>query len=148
MKKLTIIIAMVLVSGGLLFLGGCRHEHKDIQGRIGFAIDYLDEVLDLDQAQQAKLEAIRKELMPHFLALQKSRKEMHPMFREQLASETIDTEVVRQAISEHSRKFSDVIDLCIDRFAEFHAMLSPEQRQKLLAKLDKFEKWHNYQEIK
>lgn len=148
MKKWGIIITTLLMAGGLLLFGGCRHGHKDDQAHVDFVIDYLGEVLDLDQAQQEKLEKIRMELTPRIAALRDARQKMHPMVKEQLAAERIDTGAVKEAIGEHRRQLDQVIDLAVDRFAEFHAILTPEQRQKLIAKLEKMEKWHNYQETK
>lgn len=148
MKKWGIIITTLLMGGSLLLFGGCRHGNKDGQAHVDFVIDYLGEVLDLDKAQQDKLEQIRMELAPKFAALRDSRQKMHPMFKEQLASEGIDTAVVKEAIAEHRRQLDQVIDLAVDRFAEFHATLTPEQRQKLIAKLEKMEKWHHNQDEK
>jgi hypothetical protein len=37
----------------------------------------------------------------------------------------------------------EVIDLVIVRFSDFHRTLTPEQRNKLVAKLENFHKWHH-----
>lgn len=143
MKKSATIIFTLLVGGGLLLFGGCRHGHYDGDSHIDFVIDYLDEVLDLDQAQQAQLVGIKKEMKAKADTLQASKKEMHSLFKEQLAGEIIDTERVKAAIAEHRLQFDHLIDPAVDHLAAFHATLTPEQRQKLIAKLEKMEKWHN-----
>ncbi|MDP3480536.1 MAG: Spy/CpxP family protein refolding chaperone [Desulfoprunum sp.] len=142
MKKWAIVIVTLLTGGSLLLFGGCKHGLQGKEARIDFIIDYLEEVLDLDTHQQAKLAEIRKELTAELVVLQESRKKMYPLFKEQLASEKIDTAVVKQAIGEHRQQFDRVFDLAIERLAEFHAILTPAQRQKLLAKLEKMEKSH------
>jgi periplasmic protein CpxP/Spy len=139
MKKLAIIVTTIFAAGGLLLFGGCRHgQHRE--GHIDLVIDYLEEVLDLDSAQQAKLAEIKKELLAKTMVLKDSREKMRPMVKEQLAAEKIDTKVIKQAIAEHRLQLDAVLDLAVDRLAEFHALLTPAQRQKLIAKL---EKWHN-----
>lgn len=147
MKKWAIVIVTLLTGGSLLLFSGCKQGLHDREARIDFVIDYLEEVLDLDTRQQAKLAEIRKEMTAELVVLQESRKKMHPMLKEQLAAEKIDTAVVKQAIAEHRRQFDRIFDLAIDRLAEFHALLTPDQRQKLLAKLEKLEKWHGRHEI-
>jgi len=37
----------------------------------------------------------------------------------------------------------ELIDLGIDRLVEFHKTLTPEQKTKLVKKLENFEKWHH-----
>lgn len=148
MKKLTILIATLLLGGSMLLFNGCKHGHLDKESHIEFAIDYLNDILDLNESQQAQLESIKKDLVPEFTVLQETRQKMHPMLKEQLASEKIDTAVVKQAIADHRLQLDQVIDHVVDRFAEFHATLSPEQRNKLIGKLEKMEKWHNCQVAK
>jgi len=122
--------------------GGCRHGHNQAE-HLDFVFNYLEDVLDLDTVQQAKLAEIKKELTAKADSLKASREKMQPIFKEQLAADKIDTKVIKEAIAVHRQQLDGVIDLAIDRLAEFHALLTPAQRQKLLAKL---EKWHKCQE--
>lgn len=147
MKKWAIGIVTMFAASSLLLFSGCRNGTHNREARIDFVIDYLEEALDLDTPQLAKLAEIRNELTAELVTLQESRKKMQPMFKEQLASEKIDTAVVKQAIDEHRRQFDRLFDLAIERLAEFHAALTPAQRQKLLAKLEKMEKWHGQREL-
>ncbi|MFH0780643.1 MAG: Spy/CpxP family protein refolding chaperone [Pseudomonadota bacterium] len=142
MKKWAIIITTLLTGGSMLLFGGCRHGHNRAE-HIDFVIDYLEEVLDLDTVQQAKLAEIRKELTEKLATLKDSRQKIQPMLKEQLVAEMVDTKVIKQAIAQHRQELDSMIDLAVDRLAEFHAILTPAQRQKLITKL---EKWHNCQE--
>lgn len=138
MKKWAIIITTLLTGSTMLLFGGCRHGHHKTE-HIDFVIDYLEEVLDLDTVQQTKLTEIRKELTEKLATLRNSRHKMQPMLKEQLAGENIDKNVIKQAIAEHRQELDSLIDLAVDRLAEFHGLLTPAQRQKLIVKL---EKWH------
>jgi Spy/CpxP family protein refolding chaperone len=60
----------------------------------------------------------------------------------QLRSEEIDQELVKARIAEHRAKMDHIIDLLVVRLAEFHKTLTPEQKEKLVAKLETFKKWH------
>lgn len=141
MKNMAMTLLVLMFGGGLLLFGGCRHGH-DRGSHLDFAIDYLEEILDLNPGQKTQLDAIRQELLAQSETLRESRKKMHPLFKEQLGSERIDTAAVKEAIGEHRRQLDQMIELAIDRLTEFHATLSPEQRQKLVAKLEKMETWH------
>ncbi len=144
MKKWAIIITTILAGGSMLLFGGCRQGHHRAE-HIDFVIDYLEETLSLDAAQKTKLGEIRKELTAKMETLKDSKEKMQPMFKEQLAAEKVDSKVIKQAIALHRQDLDSVIDLAVDRFAEFHAILTPAQRQKLISKL---EKWHNGREGK
>ncbi len=69
---------------------------------------------------------------------------MHATLKAQLTSEEIDKEVIRQLVTDHRSKMDSVLELAIEKLADFHAELTPEQRTKLVAKLEKFEKHHNH----
>ena len=140
MKKWVIIVTAVL-SWGMLLASGCRHAHNKGE-QLDIVFDYLEEALDLDKAQQVKLAEIKKEWTEKLAVFKESREKMHPIFKEQLASAQIDKAVIKQAISAHRRQLDEAIDLAVDHLAEFHALLTPAQRQKLLGKLEKIEKWH------
>jgi hypothetical protein len=36
----------------------------------------------------------------------------------------------------------EIIDLLVDRLTEFHKTLTPGQKDKLIAKIETFKKWH------
>ena len=63
--------------------------------------------------------------------------------KEQLAGEKIDKTVIQKLVAEHRGRMDRVIDLAIDRLVDFHGDLTAEQRNKLVAKLDKLAEYHN-----
>jgi hypothetical protein len=67
---------------------------------------------------------------------------MHSELITQLRSEEIDQDRLKSMFTTHKVKMEEVIDLAIVKLAEFHKTLSPEQREKLVAKLESFKKWH------
>jgi hypothetical protein len=67
---------------------------------------------------------------------------MHSELIAQLRSEEIDQDRLKSMVTSHRIKMEELIDLAIAKLAEFHKTLSPEQREKLVAKLESFKKWH------
>jgi hypothetical protein len=39
---------------------------------------------------------------------------------------------------------NQLIDIVVDRLIVFHKELTPDQKVKLIKKIEKFETWHNY----
>jgi Spy/CpxP family protein refolding chaperone len=107
-------------------------------------MDYLTETLDLNEEQQAKANAIRDEILAKAKAMHSDKEQVHDEIKAQLSSEEIDTARVKELVAERRARMDDMIDLVVDRIADFHRTLSPEQRDKLIEKLEKFEKWHHH----
>lgn len=138
--RFTITLITVLVFG-LLFFSGCRrHSHEQ---KAEFMMDYISETLDLDQSQKAQLNQIKDELLEKGRQMHANRETLHKEFVAQLRSEEIDQTRVKAVIDDHRAQISELIDLMVVRLAEFHRTLTPDQREKLVAKLEDFKKWHH-----
>lgn len=143
MKKKTIYISLIAVPIiGLLTLAGCRHPGHQ-KGAL-FMMDYLTEVMDLTDEQQAQLDEIQDELMTKAKDMRAEHKNMHAMIVAQLKSDSINKEQLKADIANHRAQMDDLIDLAIERLAEFHQTLTPEQKDKLVNKIEKFHKWHRH----
>lgn len=136
-KKSLIGLAVAIVSSLLLFTA-C----KERPSKGAFMLDYVAESMDLTAEQQENLSTIRDEIMEQVELMHEDKAEVHDVLRVQLGSENLDKQVVHQLIASHRGKMDSVIELAVDRLATFHSGLSAEQREKLIAKLEKFEKHH------
>jgi Spy/CpxP family protein refolding chaperone len=138
-KGLTISIIALLIAG-VAGLSGCRrhsHAHK-----AEFMVDYITETLDLTESQQEQLNRIKDELMEKAQQMHSNKESMHAELVAQLRSEEIDQALVKAKIAEHRARMDEIIDLIVVRLAEFHKTLTAEQKEKLIAKLESFKKWH------
>ncbi len=134
------IIAVLLI--GVAGLTGCR-RHSPGQ-KAEFMMDYVSETLDLDEGQQAHLDQIKDEMLEKGMQMRADKTAMHSELVAQLRSEAIDQDRLKSMVTEHRIKMEALIDLGIVRLAEFHKTLTPEQREKLVAKLESFKKWHGH----
>jgi Spy/CpxP family protein refolding chaperone len=138
-KGLYFLLVAVLI-GGVAGINGCRrhsHAHK-----AEFMIDYIAETLDLTEDQREHLDQIKDEVMAEAKEMHANKETMHAELVTQLRSEEIDQELVKKRITEHREKMDSIIDLLVVRIAEFHKTLTPEQKEKLVAKVESFKKWH------
>ena len=139
-KKGTYILLIALLVASLGFFSGCRrssHAH-----RAEFMIDYIVETLDLNENQQDQLSLIKDELMEKGKQMRAGHESMHEEIVAQLGSEEINQERMKTLIAERRAQMDEFIDLALARLVEFHKTLTPEQRAKLVAKIETFKKWH------
>lgn len=139
-RTLTILSLIAVMGLGAALFVGCNHRGHD-RGA-AFMLDYMSEALDLNEDQQAMASSYKDEIMAMVKGMHSEKKQMHDEIKTQLAGETIDKLRVKALVVEHRAGMDEVIDLVVDKVAEFHATLSPEQRTKLINKLEKFEKRH------
>ena len=129
----------LLIAGVAAFSGCRRHSHAH---KAEFMVDYITETLDLTESQQEQLNQIKDEVMAEAKEMHANKEAMHAELVAQLRSEEIDQKLVKARIAEHRAKMDHIIDLLVVRIAEFHKTLTPEQKEKLVAKLETFKKWH------
>ena len=139
-KPLTIIALIAVMGVGSALFVGCNHRGHD-RGA-AFMLDYMSEALDLNEDQQSMASSYKDEIMAKVKSMHSEKKQMHDEIKTQLAGASIDKQRVKALVAEHRAGMDEVIDLVVDKVVEFHATLSPEQRTKLIAKLEKFEKRH------
>jgi len=139
-KGLYFLLIGMLISGVALFSGCRRHSHGH---KAEFMVDYISETLDLNESQQAQLDQIKDELMEKAQQMHADKESMHAELVAQLRSEEIDQMRVKAVIAEHRAQMDEIVDLVVLRLADFHKTLTPEQKEKLIAKIETFKKWHH-----
>ena len=139
-KGLYMLLIGMLISGVAFFSGCRRHSHGH---KAEFMVDYISETLDLNESQQAQLNQIKDQVMNKARQMRADKESMHEELVLQLRSEAIDEERVRAVIAERRAQMDEVVDLIVGRLAEFHKTLTPEQKEKLVAKIETFKKWHH-----
>jgi Spy/CpxP family protein refolding chaperone len=140
LKKGLYILLIGMLIGGLGLLSGCRRSSSAHKAE--FIVDYISETLDLNESQQAQLNQIKDELMAKAGQMRADRASMQEELLAQLRSEEIDQTRVKAMIAERRSQMDAIIDLMVVRLAEFHKTLSQEQKDKLVAKIETFKKWH------
>ena len=140
-KGLHISLIALLIAAVAGFSGCRRHSQAH---KAEFIADYISETLDLTEAQQAQLNQIKDELMEKAQQMRTNKESMHAELVAQLRSEEIDQALVKARIAAHRAQMDDIIDLVVVRLAEFHKTLTAEQKEKLIAKIETFKKWHHH----
>ena len=66
----------------------------------------------------------------------------HDAFMTELRQPEIDPQRLRGLIAQKQEQMNEIIDLAVTRLTEFHRTLTPEQKEKLAAKLEYFQEQH------
>jgi len=140
LRTTLILLAVMAAVGGLLGLGGCRDRahHRGAE----FMLDYLSETLDLSADQQEALEQIKTEMFAQIRQMRAQREAHHGELMAQLRAEEMDAARLKELIAQHRAQMDALMDLGVERLVAFHRTLSPEQKEKLAAKIEKFHSWH------
>ena len=143
--KSSIIILLLLI--GILIIAGCaRHRfHKaSPEKKVEMIVKKITKELDLDEQQQTKLNQIKTELLDKHKAFHETRSEFVDEIRSQISSSQIDQDKLNAMFTEKEDQFKEMRTFAISKFAEFHAVLTPEQRSKLVEHMDKFKERCSY----
>lgn len=139
-KKVVVLLSALSVS--FLLLANCR-GHKDFEKRIEWVASKLNSKLDLDDNQKEKLNQIKAEL----IAKHKENKPEHMGFSKEIADqirlEKIDPKVLDKIGSDREAKHAEMRKFFNLKLIEFHAVLRPDQREKLAELVLKFGKRHS-----
>ncbi|MGD9079307.1 MAG: Spy/CpxP family protein refolding chaperone [Desulfobacterales bacterium] len=134
-KSLIIVLVCVFISAALLF-SGCRSHSPNHKAE--FMVDYIAETLDLDEGQRAQLDGIKEDFMAKAKEMHAQKEAMHAEFMAELRREEISRENLDSLIAQKRANMDEFINLAVTRLVEFHKTLSPEQREKLVAKIEWF----------
>ena len=140
-KKKLLVMALVSFFTVLTLFSGCRHHSRSHKAE--FMVDYITETLDLNQSQETELNRIKDEIMEKSRQLHANRETMFNEMVIQLRSEVIDQDRVRVMIADHRAQMDELIDFALPLLVEFHSTLTPDQREKLISKLEKFKDRHH-----
>ena len=132
MNKIWIIIGIVvavLVVGGLV-VKKIHNAHHGMHGgkMITWMAEKVAKKLDLTDEQKSRLDALVKEYQPRF-------EEIHTQHRDsarKIAAEFRKDTLTREALEalHQNQNQPDIHELIYDFLAEFHAILTPEQRDQ------------------
>jgi len=134
MKK-RVILGAVVISLLVIVTGVMACRHHSGHGFDKFALEAMNKritsKLDLNESQQASLESITAEFKAKIEEMHAGSKERRIQAADLIRQDVIDRETVDQMIAERRDKLQELADLAVDRLIAFHAVLTPEQREKI-----------------
>jgi Spy/CpxP family protein refolding chaperone len=116
--------------------GNCRpHEKISFEKRADKVAEKITKELSLTDDQKAKLEAIKSAIVQKHRAQKEAAKQRHEEFTALIKGDKIDKATLT-ALMKKNRESSikdrkEFRDFMLDKFIEFHQVLTPDQRVKL-----------------
>jgi Spy/CpxP family protein refolding chaperone len=154
-SKKTIVAIMVF---GLLFLAACTSRHsshfhgfskfRSSDKRMEWLKAEIADRLELNEVQKTRLDEITNDLVESGKEMHTIRASIRDTVMTELRQNEFSKENLMQVFSENRAKFDDMISMFTDQLVEFHQMLQPEQRAKLVAEIEKhqakYAKYHRH----
>ncbi len=143
MSKTMILVLVAVVVLSMLVVG-CKARSPEKKAE--HMVNKISSKLNLNDVQKAELNGIKNELLQMGLEMHEEHENMHSDLSEQLLSDRIDVDEVKALINEKKASVEELIDTAVDRLAEFHATLTSEQKELLVAEMEtcKNSKWKNW----
>jgi flagellar motility protein MotE (MotC chaperone) len=139
MKKVVIITASIVCVAliGLAIAGaGPGRWHHTPEEKIEFLKSKISEKLELTDAQKVTLNRIGEEVLAEHDQLEDRHETFKADLVETLEKETVTTEELIELFETKKPVIDDLMQMAAGHIAEFHAILTPEQRATLIAELE------------
>ncbi len=133
---------LVAIAAGAFLLAGCHGRHCGWKNRpeqkAEHIVKRLAKELDLNEDQKTKLDKIKTEILLRKADFKVVHSGIHDEIFSQLKASSVDQGKLNQAFEDREAKMKELRTFLISEFAEFQAILTPNQREKLVAKLQEF----------
>jgi Spy/CpxP family protein refolding chaperone len=143
MKNITLFITACLILILLAAMAGCHHNMnmfcgpKAFKDRVETMTKKLSKELDLADEQNNHLNIIKDEMIAKLSERKKHRAEMFTVIREEIQKDSIDQRRLGKLFDDRKQFREDMHKFMLQKFVEFHAMLTKEQRVKLNVLIEK-----------
>ena len=131
------IITTLLILGVGAFVFAHDDEDFDPHKKADKIVARMEKELSLTKDQKIKVSKLAHEVAEQFKDIRENGPGMHGGFIKQLRMATVDAAALNREMEEHASRAKERHAFLIVKFAELHAILTPEQREKLAKHLEK-----------
>lgn len=145
-KSLLTRLISITGSSLILFIVGCHGKFShhcfpsSPEDKAEMIVKKITSELELNEQQQVKLNEIKDEFLAKKNERQKDHKHMFDTILSEIKSEKIDQEKLKTLADSRLKTMKEMTPFVVSKLAEFHSILTPEQRVKLA---DKMQEFHN-----
>ncbi|HRE11286.1 MAG TPA: Spy/CpxP family protein refolding chaperone [Ignavibacteria bacterium] len=137
---ISVVLVLIIITGiaGLGFAKGYYDKHRP-HGPLGMIMDMAMKDLDLTDQQKNEVAKIKEEIQLKMDSQQKPdrRKEMDEMM-DMFRGSTFDKQKALDMMKQRDAERDEMRSFMIDQTAKFHAILTPDQRNKAVDKMKEF----------
>ena len=139
--KFIILIALLVIT--VIATTGCRRRHRMpepslfLQKQATFLINKISKELNFTEEQKAISNKIKEEIIVKHEEMRKNRGKYKGEIIELIRSDRITKEQIYKFLESKELKRKKMQDFMIEKAVQFHSMLTPEQREKIIEKIEK-----------
>lgn len=133
-RGLTVLALAVVAMGAM---PACKHSPEERAVKV---VKHVSRKLDLNEAQKAELEKLANEAATDFKSTRPQRAELAKEVEKQVLAEKADVTELRKLIDNQQTRRKEMMDKWLTKLADFHAKLTPEQKQKAAELMKKHSK--------
>jgi Spy/CpxP family protein refolding chaperone len=126
----------------VLVMTGCHH--KTPEQRAERVVQHLVSTLNLDNLQTEKLQKMKAEFLAQRPDMRKMQAETLADLKEMMLSPQVDEARLNSRREKVQARADDMIRFVFAKFTELHDLLTPEQRSKLVAEMEKHAERHHH----
>ncbi len=133
------VIGTLVVSS--IFVGGCIAKRiicKTPEKRAESIVKKLTKKLDLTKEQVDKVNQIKDEILERTKKYKDEREAMHNELLDLMKSDKLDRAKLESFVNKYEARMKELKPFFLDKIIEFHNILTPEQRNKIIEKVNKF----------
>lgn len=142
MKRRYVIPLIGLAAIAALVMTGCHHATPE--QRAERVVQHLVSTLDLDAVQTEKLQKMKAEFLARRPEMKKMQAETMADLKEMMLSPVVEEARLNSRREKVQAHAGDMIRFVFARFTELHDLLTPEQRVKLVAEMEKHAEKHHH----
>jgi periplasmic protein CpxP/Spy len=135
--KIVLTVASVLLAVAALSLVGCS-RHGTPEERVDRVMKRITKQLDLNDQQVSKLEAVKQEVLAARSRLANEQQKLFDEVIAQVQADRLDQTKVFQLLERRQELQRQAAPPVVEKVAEFHASLTPEQKAKAVEHLRHF----------
>jgi Spy/CpxP family protein refolding chaperone len=137
-----IFFALTGIAIFMITMVGCRysamHNSHSPEKKAEMIVDHISDELDLSKSQEEKLNKIKDEVLAKHKEKKSKHGDLFNTIQAEIKKEKIDEKILVGKLNEMGKDREEMHLFMVSKFAEFHSILSKEQRETLVKKMDEF----------
>ena len=132
-----ITVAVLLVTFSIIAIG-CGHNHcchRSPEKKAQWVVNRIAGKLDMTDSQEKKLEKIKDQVLAKMNDYKTEHQVMHDEALQLVKKDTLTRADLEKLFTQREQRYRELEPFIIEKMMEFHAILTPEQKNQLAEKM-------------
>ena len=146
--KLKIFTGLSMLLSAAVFGAACgrgHFHHREVtEDHINRVSERIADKLDMNDVQKEKMKRLSEKIAAKLPVMKRHRSEMSDMVSRQFSSDTFNRSEVEESMKSHQDQMKEMHSFIAASMEEFHGILTPEQRKKVIDFMEKNRDKHGH----